>query len=185
MKKVTLEILEAARLERENGATIKAILATPRNDAGETLNYGQFWAYIRRVTMAGTDLDFEGEVTGEKIVDRRNQGFSWGEIAIQANLPESRIRKMFEDASGVRSAGLRTGQGGRFLTDDPVFYTGGERRVAGTAISTEKAIAATKEELLAELKKASVAAKAKADKAEAAKAKREAAKRAKAEAKLA
>lgn len=183
MKAPTQEILAAAAAELEAGNTIKEVLSRPRNEAGDTLTYSQFWLYVAREKVAGGPLDFAGEVTGDKIVERRNQGFSWGEIAVQANLPESRIRKLFADATGVKSQGLRTGQGGRFLRDDQVFYTGGDRRVTGTAIPVEKSVAATREELLAELKKASVAAKAKSDRAEAAKAKREAAKRAKAEAK--
>lgn len=182
MKAPTQEILEAARLELENGATIKQVLATPRTKEGDTLTYSQFWLYVNRFKVAGTDLDFAGEVTGDKIVERRNDGYSWGEIAIQANVPESRVRKLFAEATGVRSEGLRTGQGGRFLRDDQVFYTGGDRRVAGTAIPVEKPVAQTREELLAELKKASAAAKAKADKAEARKAAAAAKKAAKANA---
>lgn len=170
MRNPTDEILAAAKAELDAGATMKAVLSTPRNKDGETLSYGQFWCYNRRFAVVGTPADIKGIATPDAIVEQRNQGISWGDIAVNADLPESRVRKLFSEATGVRSQGLRIGAGGRYLTDDQVFYTGGEARVTGTAIPTDVPLAKVKDQLLSDLRKASVAAKAKADKVEARKA---------------
>lgn len=152
MKAPDTTILEAAYAELEAGSTIKEILAKPRNKAGDTLSYSQFWLFSQRKKVAGTSQDLKGKVTPEAIAGQRNQGLSWGTIAVNCDLPESRVRKIFSEATGVRSEGLRIGAGGRFLRDDQLFYED-ERRVTGTPIPTTKPVAQVRNELFTALQK--------------------------------
>lgn len=166
MKNPTVSILAAARALRAEGTPQKAILAIGwdvdgnRVEATEenTLSYSQFWLYCARQDLLENtpelDLaDLKAEELGSAIVERRNAGTSWGEIAVQADLPESRCRKIFEEATGVKSKGLRIGQGGRFLTDDNIFYMD-DAKVSGTAIPVDKTVHEAKENLYGEIMKA-------------------------------
>lgn len=166
MNKPTPEILAAAIALRENGATIKEVLATPfREDGkvdqkkGQTLSYSQFWYAEQRAKVAGTDLDISADPSPANIARQREAGFSWGQIAVNANWPESRVRKTFEATTGTKSVGLRIGKGGRFLTDDGIFYNA-DRKTTGTAIPAEAKITEVKAVLYADIEDARAERKA-------------------------
>lgn len=53
---------------------------------------------------------------------------SWGQIAVVAGLTESAVRAAFK-ATGIDSAGTRKGRGGRWLSDEPRFYTGNRKAI--------------------------------------------------------
>jgi hypothetical protein len=53
---------------------------------------------------------------------KTDQGWGWGRIMVATNAGEAKVRRMFEDATGIESVGIRTGKGGRFLGDDPKLY---------------------------------------------------------------
>lgn len=61
----------------------------------------------------------------------RAEGESWGLISVRFQEPESRTRKCFTEGTGLDSKGLRIGQGGRYVMDDPRFYTGSDRAKLG------------------------------------------------------
>lgn len=160
MKNPTEATLAAAYKMRKDGASLKTVLSqTWDNEKGkpvpatsakaERLSYSQFWLYAARQDL-DPKLDL-AKTPAEKlpaaVVERRNAGYSWGEIAVQANLPESRIRKLYETETDKRSKGQRTGQGGRFLANEQLFYDG-DRKVSGTVIPVEKPISAAREEVL-------------------------------------
>jgi hypothetical protein len=46
---------------------------------------------------------------------------SWGEINVRMGLSEGRVRKLYK-YSGKKDIGQRTGQGGRFVYQDPTLY---------------------------------------------------------------
>lgn len=54
--------------------------------------------------------------------------YSWGQIAVLCGVPESAVRRYFK-ATGLDSAGTRKGRGGRWLADEPRYYTGGHKGV--------------------------------------------------------
>lgn len=146
MKNPTVKILEAALASYREGTPIKSILV----ETG--LNYSQAWLYIRTAECKEAGLMVE-EVNGSAIAELRASGFSWGEIAVRCQLPESRVRKMFTENSGQRSQGLRIGKGGRFFYDEggAPLYTD-ELKATGTIIPEgalyEGAIAASVEQRL-------------------------------------
>jgi len=54
------------------------------------------------------------EDLAEKIVALRDEdSISWGIIAIRVGVPETKVRKMYTDTTGVDNKGLRIGKGGR------------------------------------------------------------------------
>lgn len=72
-------------------------------------------ALIAKVTPKERVKFKDDEDLGTQIVDLRdNEQVSWGMIAARAQVPESKVRKLYTDTSGVDSKGLRIGRGGRF-----------------------------------------------------------------------
>lgn len=108
MKNPTIAQLSLALELHEANTPMKAILA----ETG--LNYSQAWYFIRSAELRATDKLETGEITPQVISDLRSAGHSWGEVAVRCQLPESRIRKMFSEATGLKSQGQRIGKGGRF-----------------------------------------------------------------------
>ena len=98
--------------------------------------YSQCW-----LAWKGTKLAKAEFITadGPSVAEARSAGFSWGEIAVKAQIPESRVRKLFSAHTNVRSEGLRKGAGGRFLRDEEAYYMG-DARVTGTVFEADKAI---------------------------------------------
>jgi hypothetical protein len=50
------------------------------------------------------------------------QACSWGEINVRLGLSEGRVRKLYRTYAGKKDVGQRTGQGGRWVTDNPTLY---------------------------------------------------------------
>lgn len=145
MHNPSAKVLQAAFKMLEAGKTQKEILATTWNQDGkkdpngETLNYSQFWLYCQSQTLPAEAFitATEGSEDWFKAVAKcRTAGDSWGLIAVKCRAPEGRIRKAFTEATGLKSQGLRIGRGGRYLSNDPVLYTG-EAVKTGTAIPKE------------------------------------------------
>lgn len=87
------------------------------------LNYSQAWLHVTDATMPDSErLNGQGATLNRQIAESRKKGNSWGYIAVQARLPESRVRKLYEEATNTRSIGQRIGKGGRFLADDELIY---------------------------------------------------------------
>lgn len=67
------------------------------------------------------------------ILEQRVSGVSWGVMHASTEVPESKLRTIFERNHGVASAGLRIGKGGRFLTYDghgePRYYLGNRKGI--------------------------------------------------------
>lgn len=87
----------------------------------------------------------ERHVYGPKVVELHTEGCSWGEIMVRLGKTEAFVRKAFEKADaeahgggGVRSVGLRTGKGGRFVADRPDLYQGG-LKAEGAEIPADEA----------------------------------------------
>lgn len=53
---------------------------------------------------------------------------SWGQIAVVVGKSESWVRRAFT-ATGLDSKGTRKGRGGRWLADEPRFYTGNRKGI--------------------------------------------------------
>ena len=104
------------------------------------LNYSQIWlpwfrAHNEDRIMDPTSADFKNQLARARGFERvpggagfrRNWSLpetSWGELSALCGIPESRIRRTFEEYTNVDSEGLRMGRGGRWLNDDATFYRG-------------------------------------------------------------
>lgn len=139
MKNPSVAILTAASDLLAEGAKIKDVLArqwdTP--EGPDRLTYSQLWLFhTRRFLPEGQDLahltpaskEGQAAITAARAADQ-----SWGYIAVRFNKPEAQVRKQYTEATGVKSAGLRIGRGGRWLDGDAVLYQD-ERKVIGIAI---------------------------------------------------
>lgn len=92
------------------------------------------------------------EFSTEKVLELRNQGVSWGVIGVRLNVPESRVRSAYKEATGTLSEGQRVGRGGRWLNNDQSLYQD-VLQTTGTTIPTEygrrfASIAASQQRLL-------------------------------------
>lgn len=132
MKAPTAEILAQAVAHREAGKPNKEIMA----ELG--LSHSQMERHflaldIESGAVSGGFLDQPKTNTAKAaiIARLRNKGESWGLISVRFKEPESRTRKAFTEAYGIDSAGLRVGKGGRYVMDDPRFYTGADRAKLG------------------------------------------------------
>lgn len=143
MKNATTEVLATASALRANGRNHKEIMAETglshsqmeRHFMAEDLTTGAisggFWAQPESLTVKAT-----------QIAKARLDGESWGLISVRYQEPESRTRKHFAEASGLRTEGMRTGKGGAFLRHDPTFYSGGDRAKLGSELKAGLAISA-------------------------------------------
>jgi hypothetical protein len=129
MAKHTTEMLEFVAQARAAGSSWPEAFEACTAEYGSAPSYGPAWLYCERLSMDPKD---HIDPTGVAITEARNAGDSWGRISVRANLPESRVRRLFEETSGVRSQGLRNGNGGRFFRSEPAFYQGEAHRT-GTA----------------------------------------------------
>lgn len=95
-------------------------------------------------TFGDTDPKWlERHVYGPKCSELRDEGCSWGEIAVRVGKSESYCRKAFEAADGTkRSVGLRIGKGGRFAADRPDLYQE-NRKAEGAQVPNEKGVYAS------------------------------------------
>lgn len=68
-------------------------------------------------------LDADPATAGAQIADQRSKGVSWGAIGVRAGVPESKVRRLFKEATNVHSEGQRIGKGGRWLDNREDFYS--------------------------------------------------------------
>jgi hypothetical protein len=71
--------------------------------------------------------------TTENAKKLRAEGFSWGHISVILDTTEGAARRLFTEASGNESQGLRVGKGGRFYRREQLLYDG-ELKPVGTTI---------------------------------------------------
>lgn len=134
MKNPSSELVAEAVVLKNSGLTFGQV----QKQTG--LNYSQVWLPWFRA--ANADRLIDPDASNYKNVLAKARGFeriageagfkrnwalpetSWGELSALTGLPESRIRKTFEQYTGVDSEGLRMGKGGRWLNDDQSFYMG-------------------------------------------------------------
>lgn len=135
--KPSTESVARAIAMHEGGSTVAEIKA----ETG--LNYSQAWlAWTATLieadpTLHGGFIKVEGEsvtAVAAQIVRARDADQSWGLIAVRCQIPESRVRKIFAEATAIDSKGLRIGKGGRWVADDPRFYSGADRAKLGTEL---------------------------------------------------
>jgi hypothetical protein len=127
MKNPDEKVLEHALRLHNDGKKMHEILEITG------LNYSQAWAYINDAILDPKKRVKPANRTPETVKRLRDSGTSWGMISVMfgyTEFPESKIRKMFEDATGLKSQGLRIARGGRFLNKDPLLYLD-ERRKSG------------------------------------------------------
>lgn len=117
MKNPTAEILEMAVQARREGRKAKEI------QAEFDLSHSQFeFAWLRLEAMK--DLVGTEEATPKNIARLRDEGKSWGVIAVLCNTTEGKVRKAFSEKTGVKHQGQRIGKGGRWLYSDGTLYEG-------------------------------------------------------------
>lgn len=63
------------------------------------------------------------------ILEQRINGVSWGVMHASTDVPESRLRTIFEKNHKVASEGLRIGKGGRWLAAEPRYYLGNNKGI--------------------------------------------------------
>lgn len=149
-KQATTEQYDQAWAMHQAGATNGQI------QEATGLNYSQMWLdRTRRELEQGNDTvggwiathdpktkaPLPNTVIGAAIVKARAADQSWGLIAVRTRMPESRVRTVFTEVSALDSRGLRIGHGGRWVQDDPRFYTGAERAKVGTELDPKVPVA--------------------------------------------
>lgn len=131
MKEPDEKVLERALKLHREGKRLKEILELTG------LNYSQAWLYITDADLSPSQRVKAKDATSQTVKQLRDDDqLSWGLISVMMGykaFPESRVRKMYEEASGLRSQGLRIGHGGRYLNGDPVLYAD-DRRKPGIAL---------------------------------------------------
>lgn len=77
-------------------------------------------AFLRENTPAEDRINAKNEADlAKRIVSARDKDkLSWGIISARSGVPESRCRKIYEEATGTSSRGNRIGRGGRFPSDE-------------------------------------------------------------------
>lgn len=104
------------------------------------LGYSLVWLFIADAELPAAQRIKESDRTGATVRKLRDEeDNSWGLIQVRFGFreyTEGRIRKMYEEASGVKAIGLRIGRGGRFLNGDQVLYAG-DRRKPGIRLSSD------------------------------------------------
>jgi hypothetical protein len=83
------------------------------------LNHTQVEIAFLKATLPASAF---AEFSPAKVVELREAGIAWGVIGVMLNVPESRVRKAYANATGNLSEGQRNGKGGRFLNADGVLY---------------------------------------------------------------
>lgn len=135
-KFATLAELESAQDQayamHNDGASMKSI----QEELG--LNYSQAWLGISARQLASGEADTTKlDPNDPKAIyqARMEEGeySSWGWLAVRAGVPESRVRKIFREASTFSDRGLRIGKGGRFVADKADEYVD-EARVHGVKL---------------------------------------------------
>jgi hypothetical protein len=103
--------------------------------------------------VKGCEADKVDQTIAKVVIALRDKGESWGEINVRMGLSEGRVRKLFAQYSGRKDRGLRTGQGGRFVTDNPTLYLD-NMKSEGAVISGDYKGIPAKPELCLNYKKA-------------------------------
>src|SRR4051812_34381191 len=103
--------------------------------------------------VKGCEADKVDQTIAKVVIALRDKGESWGEINVRMGLSEGRVRKLFAQYSGRKDRGLRTGQGGRFVTNNPTLYLD-NMKSEGAVISGEFKGIPQKPELCLNYKKA-------------------------------
>lgn len=135
MHKPSQEVMKQAHKLRAAGRNHKEIMA--ETGLSHSQMEREFMrADIENSVIAGGFLKVPETLTEKAVTVARlrNEGESWGLISVRFNEPESRTRKGFAEATGMDSAGMRIGKGGRYLAGDPRFYTGSDRAKLGTEL---------------------------------------------------
>jgi hypothetical protein len=140
-KDISTKALEFCAKAKDDGASWTQAYDLTEAKFGERPTYSQAWLF-----WAGTKLS-DGEripATGEAIAEARATGDSWGRIAVRAQVPESRVRKLYAEHTNLRSEGQRIGKGGRYLRDEDGYYQE-EARFVGHAFAADAPIPSPEE----------------------------------------
>lgn len=119
------KLLDRALKLHDEGRKLKEILELTG------LTYAQAWLYITDAHLPASEKIKSKDRTALKVKQLREDNMSWGNIVVRfgyKEYTEAKIRKLFEEATGTMSIGLRIGHGGRFLNNDGLLYAGERRR---------------------------------------------------------
>lgn len=89
----------------------------------------------------------EDELAAAIVAARDDDQDSWGRISARAGIPESKVRKIYEDTTGNSSRGLRIGKGGRYVGDEnpnPAEKVPAAKKAGGAKKAPAKKTAAAK-----------------------------------------
>lgn len=117
---------------RADGATMREVMVATG------LNHSQAERAIMKATLTEADVTrfmAGGQDLGSRAVAGRAAKISWGVMGILAGVPESQVRKAYEQAASLKSKGQRIGHGGRFHYDEagqPLYAD--ELKPTGTSI---------------------------------------------------
>lgn len=100
--------------------------------------------------IKGKDADQVDPILAKVVIDLHDgpTQASWGEINVRMGLSEGRVRKLYAKYSGKKDRGLRTGQGGRFVTDNPTLYLDNMKREGAEIAEDFKGIPTKPEQCL-------------------------------------
>lgn len=140
MKKATDSHYAQADSLKAEGKTIREIMEATGLNLSQVERH--FWAVEFAENDGFLPQDMTNTAKAAKIAQLRLAGESWGKISVRFREPESRTRKCFKEATGTDSKGMRIGKGGRYVADEPRFYTGTDRAKLGTELDPKVALVA-------------------------------------------
>lgn len=113
MKNPSSEILALAVEMKQNGAPWHQVL----NETG--LSHSQAEIAYFKATLPKSAFE---PFSPTAVVRMRQEEVSWGVIGVRLNVPESKVRAAYKEATGNLSEGQRIGRGGRWLNNDQDLY---------------------------------------------------------------
>lgn len=148
---VDLKVAKQIAKSRDNGSSWADISEEFEMSTGKAMLYNLYARVDDDDRITGTDA-----AVAKAVVKERNAGNSWGVLSARTGLPESRLRKIFEEQTGESARGNRIGKGGRYPDDEKPDSAPAKKS------ATKKAAAPTKKtgKAAAPAKKAGKAAKA-------------------------
>lgn len=97
---------------RDAGEKWDALADAMETTAGKAL-LAYMWATIEEKDKVKGDY----EKRRAAVPGLRDDGYSWGQISVMVDLPESNVRAAYEELRNESTRGLRVGRGGRYPND--------------------------------------------------------------------
>lgn len=140
-KAATAETVEEMVIRMRNDGDDWATIA-----AAAGIGAGKAWLIVEKANTDPKDLiKFKDEDDlAKKVVAARGNGLSWGIISARTDVPESKLRSLFEAAGGGSARGHRIGKGGRYPAESNGAGTAPATKAAAKKAPATKKTAATK-----------------------------------------